>query len=327
MAPLQTKALRLNALLLEGINKQGGFVNAHSHLDRAYSLTKSSFHFTNSTLQQKWNLIDTLKQKSNVSQIYDRMATGLEEMLKQKVQAIGSFIDVDCVIKDKAILAADRIKKNYGKKLKIKFINQVLKGVIDKESKYWFDYGAEFVDIIGGLPGKDKGKESEHLDIILSTARGLKKMVHVHIDQLNSQLETETQLLAKKTIEHKMEGSVVGIHGISIAAHPKKYRMNLYKLMKKAKLMMISCPSAWIDSRRSEVVSVTHNAVTPIDELVPAGMITALGTDNISDIYKPFSSGDLFTELKILLESCHFYDINSLVDIATVNGLKTLGIK
>lgn len=317
----------LKTEILKKIKKNGGFVNAHSHLDRAFTLTKKNFSFTGVRLQEKWSLVDEIKRKSTVSQIYDRMAYTVEIMLSQGVQAIGSFIDIDEVIKDKAIKAAQKIKDRYEKQIKIKFINQVLKGVIDKEARYWFDYGAEFVDIIGGLPGKDRGKEEEHLEIILQKGKDLRKMVHVHVDQLNTSKEKETELLIKKTKQAKMEGKVVAVHSISLAAHPKKYREKIYQMAKEVNLMFVSCPTAWIDSRRSEELSVIHNAVTPVDEMVPYGLIVALGTDNIADIYKPFTDADMWTELRFLLEANHFYEIDELVKIATINGLKVLGIK
>lgn len=314
------------AILLSKILTRGGWVNAHAHFDRAYTLSSDNFHLANLPLQVKWKAVDLLKRESTVEQIYDRMAIATERMIDQGVKAVGTFIDVDSVIRDKAIKAATKLRERYQRQIKIKFINQVLKGVLTRAARKWFEEGAGFVDIIGGLPGRDKGHEGQHLDIVLNTARILKKMVHVHVDQLNSVEEKETELLVRKTIEHKMQGRVVAIHGISIAAHPQQYRKSLYQKMKQAGVAIISCPSAWIDSRRNEEVAPTHNSVTPIDELVPAGVLVALGTDNIADIYKPFSDGDMWTELRFLLESCHFYDINKLVEIASSNGLKVLGL-
>lgn len=312
--------------ILEQIRKKGGWVNAHAHLDRAFSLTSGNFSFTGTSLQQKWFLVDTLKRKSAATDIYSRMAYSLERLLSQGVQAVGTFIDVDEIIRDKAIKAAIKLRDRYHRQVKIRFINQVLKGVIDKKAYEWFKVGVQFVDIIGGLPGKDKGQEEKHLDILFNTAQKMKKMLHVHVDQFNTSDEKETELLVKKTDEYKMQGRVVAIHGISIGAHQRLYRKKLYSKMKQAGVAIISCPSAWIDSRRSDKLSPTHNAVTPIDELVPAGVCVALGTDNITDIYKPFSDGDMWTELRFLLETCHFYDISELVEIATTNGLKVLGI-
>ena len=208
----------------------------------------------------------------------------------------------------------------------MKIACQTLKGVVDPNARKWFLDHAHFFDIIGGLPGKDKGRESEHLDVLMKTAKEHGQRVHVHVDQLNCTTEKETEMLARKTIEHGMEGLVTAVHSISLAAHPKKYREEVYKICIDAGLSFVSCPTAWIDHRRNEKLVVSHNAITPIDELVPLGLCVAIGSDNICDVYKPFSNGDMMVELRFLLEATHFYDIEELVKIATVNGRKVIGI-
>lgn len=314
--------------LLQEIQENGGWTNCHAHIDRAYTITKDTYKlYRDMPLAKKWEFVDDVKRNSSVDQIYDRMAKAVEQMIAQAVTTLGTFIDVDDAIEDKAIQAAIKIREQYKNDIAIVYINQVLKGVLEPTAKKWFDVGAGFVDIIGGLPGKDKGREEEHLDVLLSTAKERGKMVHVHVDQLNTAKEKETELLVRKTIEHGMHGKVVGIHGISIAAHPKVYRENLYTLMKQADLMMVSCPTAWIDNARTEELAPTHNAITPVDELVPAGITVGLGVDNISDIYVPHIDGDMWFELRLLLAACRFTDTEQLVNIATTNGRKILGVK
>ncbi len=101
----------------------------------------------------------------------------------------------------------------------------------------------------------------------------------------------------------------------------------MYAQLVELDITVIACPSAWIDSLRTEELVPSHNSITPIDEMIPAGVRVAIGTDDIADIYKPFSDGDMWTELRILLEATHFYDMDALAEIATSNGLKSLGIK
>ncbi|AWU39568.1 cytosine deaminase [Blattabacterium punctulatus CPU2] len=313
--------------IIEKVKKKGGWVNAHSHLDRAFTLTKKNFKYSYYSLNKKWYLVDEMKRLSSEEDIYIRMEKALEYFLKQGTQALCTFIDVDEIIEDRALKAAKKLRNNYGNLIHIRFANQVLKGVLNKKSKYWFDKSVEFVDIIGGLPAKDYGKENEHLDVLLQIAKKKGKLVHVHVDQFNTSKEKETEKLAKKTIEHGMQGKVVAIHSISLAAHDKKYRYEIYRLMKKANLMVISCPIAWIDHTRSERLTTSHNSITPVDEMIPEGIIVAFGTDNICDIYKPFSDGNLWIELRVMLEACHYYDIDHLVEISTKNGLKVLGLE
>lgn len=316
----------LRNLVEEKIKKKGGWVNAHAHFDKAYTTNPSLLKLAHTSLKNKWTLVDDMKKSSTVSQIYDRMAYATESMIAQEVQAVGTFIDVDEMMKDKSIKAASKIRDKYKKDIKIKFINQALKGVLDKKAREWFMIGAEFADILGGLPRKDHPREKEHIDFILATAKKMGKMAHLHVDQFNDPAEVETEMLADAAIKHGMKNKAVAVHSISVAAHKKSYREALYKKMKAAGLMVVSCPTAWIDARRSEELQPFHNSIAPVEEMVAAGLTVALGTDNIADLVKPFTDGTMWTELRLLLEACRMYNIDSLTKIATVNGLKTLGL-
>ena len=57
----------------------------------------------------------------------------------------------------------------------------------------------------------------------------------------------------------------------------------------------------------------THNSITPVEEMLKYGLTVAIGSDNIQDVYKPFSDGNMYTELKFLLECLHLYDIDALL--------------
>ena len=156
-------------------------------------------------------------------------------------------------------------------------------------------------------------------------------MIHAHMDQYNSPDQRDTEILVQKTIEHAYQGNVVAIHCISIGAQPREYRQDLYAKMKEAGIMVIACPVGWIDNSAvaaldHDVIGPVHNSMTPVKEMIAAGLIVAIGTDNIQDIYKPFDSGDMWDELHFLLEGQRLYDLDVLTEIATTNGLKTLGL-
>lgn len=320
----------LKAFLKKGIKKKGGWVNSHMHADRAYTITPTSFNiYQKQSLIEKWDTVDRLKRSMNTDDYYRHICFAIERMIEQGVTAMGSFVDIDPICKERAIRAALKAKDMYKNDIVIRLINQTLKGIVDKEARYWFDKGADLVDIIGGLPKRDEldhGKSDVHLDVLITTGKKLGKMVHVHVDQFNSQKEKETEQLTDKTIEHGMQGKVVAIHSISITAHDSNYRQLLYKKMHAAQMMVIACPFAWIDSPRREDLGPTRNALTPVDELSKAGIPVAIGTDNISDYMLPFSDGNMWEELKLLITGCRYTDLESVIDIATTNGRKVLGL-
>ena len=55
-------------------------------------------------------------------------------------------------------------------------------------------------------------------------------------------------------------------------------------------------------------------------------LTVGIGTDNIHDIYKPFSNGDILTEVKFLIECLHLYDIEKIIKILTINNKKIMGL-
>lgn len=316
--PLETLRVR--------INQAGGFINAHAHFDRALSVEREDFErgHVNQHLHEKWELIDAYKARSSEEDYYRHIDRACRYQATQGVRAALSFIDCDAVCEDRALRGAVRVQEETP--FRLLTACQTLKGVLEPEARRWFDLALDQVDVIGGLPGKDAGREAEHIAVLLEAGRRTGKRVHVHVDQMNNATEKETELLARLTIQHGMEGQVTAVHGISIAAHPRAYRQEVYKMCLDAGLSFVACPTAWIDHRRSEDSMPFHNAVTPIDEMIPLGITVAIGTDNIADVYKPFCDGDLLTELRVLLEATHFYDIDELVKIATVNGRKVLGL-
>jgi len=318
-------------VLEDKIFSLGGTVNAHSHIDRAYTVSPEDMsHNVELQLQHKWRKVDNYKLNTTEEGYYKNMYNALSLHLKENpnLTALLSFIDCDPVVKYKALNAARRLKRVIKKEFDVDFLiaNQTLKGIFDKQAKKFFLSSVDSIDIIGSLPSADGYRHHDHIDYVIRAAKDAKKRLHVHVDQLNTSLEKETEMLARKAIEIGYEGMITAVHGISISCHPKKYRQDLYKLCADAGLSFVSCPTAWIDSRRNEILVPFHNAITPIDEMIPAGLVVALGTDNICDIYKPYSHGDLMTELRVLLESTHFYDMNELSKIMTVNGKKVLGI-
>lgn len=320
-------------ILLDKIKARGGWVNTHTHIDRSYIINDENYAKTGDALELKWDHPDEFKARMTVEDIVRHMSQVIDNQLEQGVQALGSFIDCDSVVKDKNLKAADIVKARYKGQLELKFIHQPIKGFFaNPDNRKWFEEAAGFVDIIGGLPERDSelklgvNRKADHLDILFEAGKKHSKPLHVHVDQLNSPDQRDTELLIEKTREHGFAGKVSAVHCISLAAQEKTYREKIYGQLVEQDITVIACPSAWIDARRTETLAPSHNSVTPIDEMIPAGVRVAIGTDDIADIYKPFSDGDMWTELRFLLEACHFYDIDTLADIATVNGLRALFI-
>jgi len=311
--------------LFGDIESRGGFVNAHSHLDRAYTLTQLDIEnqLIYAPLEQKWGLIDTIKSVLSEEDYESRMKEAVRKQSELGVQACLSFIDIDPIVGMKAINAAQKVKE-YAKEsldFDLYLASQTLKGVNNPQSRKLLERALSdnLLDVIGSLPKADKDID-RHFDTIFSMARETNLQVHCHVDQNNTPKERETELLIDKTRQYNYAGKVTAIHCISLATQPKAYRKRVYEKAVNVGMKFVSCPTAWIDHKRNETQMPFHNALTPVDELLDYGLIVGIGTDNIQDLYKPFCDGDMKTELRLLLEGNKIYDSEKLLEIATRNG-------
>ncbi|VEG83286.1 Uncharacterised protein [[Haemophilus] ducreyi] len=147
----------LKGHIRDEIIKKGDWVNAHGHADRAFTMTPEKITiYQNANLQQKWDLVDEVKRTSSIDDYYRRFSQAIELMISQGVTAFGTFVDIDAVCEDRAIIAAHKARELYQSDINLKFANQTLKGVIEPTAKKWFDIGSQMVDIIGGLPYRDE---------------------------------------------------------------------------------------------------------------------------------------------------------------------------
>ena len=82
--------------LEEGVWIAGGFVNAHSHLDRAFTVTKQNMQsVVYNHLHQKWKYIDEYKANATEEDFYRNITTALRSQKEMLTSHIVSFIDVD----------------------------------------------------------------------------------------------------------------------------------------------------------------------------------------------------------------------------------------
>ena len=297
----------------------GGFVNTHAHFDRAYTVQSFSDNELKKHLHEKWKLNDRFKKTASIECYRQNIQAAVLNQIDFGVTSACTFVDIDTITLGAAFCAARHVKEDLKDIFDLRIACQTIKGVLEKEERYLLDLWAEELDIIGSLPAADKDISS-HLDVVMECAKRKEKRLHVHVDQLNHPAEKETELLARKTIEWGMEGRVTAVHSLSLACQPKKYRNKVYKISQDAGLSFITCPSAWIDHPRREDLVPSHNSITPVDELLAHDLIVGIGSDNIHDVYKPYSDGDMFFELRMLLEACKIYDEDQLIKIATSNG-------
>jgi cytosine/adenosine deaminase-related metal-dependent hydrolase len=314
-------------LLRKKIKAKGGPVSCHAHFDKAYVITPETLQMCNEHMEVKWDLWKQVKEKYTHKNLIERMSLSAENMIRQGCSATRTNIDVDNTVGMMCLEAALEVKEKYKKKIDIQIASQVLEGALTPEAQKWVEKAAPYVDLLGGLPSRDRPHQEKHLEFLFDVARRHKKTIDVHIDQNNDPDERDTEMLAKMVIKHKMHGRVNAVHLCSLAAQPDGYICDVAEMIKEAKMNAIICPRAMIDNQQPRhKTAPVHNSIAPVPHLLKAGVNVCLGVDNVHDFFCPFIDGDIFTELLFLIETTRFYEVDTLVDIATVNGRKVLSM-
>jgi cytosine deaminase len=301
---------------LQRVEELGGFACHHAHFDKAYLISMENLRLSQVDMQKKWELYRFLKENYTRADLTERISRGVEKMIGQGVTYCRTMVDADSTVKLLPVEAAMKVKEQYRGRIRFEVGVQPLQGVLDPESYKFFEQACEMADFVGGLPSRDRPQPEKHLDRIMEVARRLKKPLDVHIDQENNPHENETELLARKTIEHGLQGRVFGIHAISLSAKPEREQDRIIELLKEAGVSIVICPSAALSMKQLDMAAPLHNSIAPFPRLHAAGVPCYLGVDNIHDLFMPIVDGDIWFECRMLMEACRFYDIGQVAEWA-----------
>ncbi len=311
----------LKSKFLELVQERGGFACHHGHFDKAYLISPENLALGFADMEKKWTLYRHLKESYTHEDLVERISRALETVVSQGAQYCRTMVDADSIVGLKPIQAALEVQEKYRGRIDFEVGIQPLEGVVEPASREIYIEACKLSDFCGGLPSRDRPQEAKHLDIIMSTAKDLGKMVEVHVDQENNPYQDETELLCHKTIEHGMEGRVYAIHSISLAAKDPSHQDRVIELLKEADIGVIICPSAALSMKPLPITAPLHNSIAPYAKLREAGVRCYLGVDNINDLFMPIVDGDMWTEARMLMEACRHYDLEDVAGWASSRPL------
>src|SRR5208337_3387017 len=311
----------LHLHFMEAVERFGGIANHHAHFDKAYLINMENLRLSQVDMQKKWEIYRYLKENYTYDDLVERISRGLETMIQQGVTYCRTMVDADSTVGLLPITAAVEVKKRYADRIAFEVGVQPLQGVLDRASYEQYAEACAMADYCGGLPSRDRPRPEAHLDLILDLAKRLNKPVDVHVDQENNPLENETELLAAKTIEHGMQGRVFGIHAISVGAKEEREQDRIIAKILEADMGIVICPSAALSMAKLQMNAPLHNSIAPFPKFHQAGVRCYLGIDNIADLFMPMVDGDIWTECRMMMEACRFYDINTVAKWACTKPL------
>jgi cytosine deaminase len=310
-----------------------GFVNAHTHLDKADLLTLMTHEEFGYTLEQNRKLIRRFKKEYSIPEVKERAGKVALEMLQHGITALRTQVDVDPTAGLTPLKALLQLKEELADKMTIQVSAFPQEGVIKAGAYEMIEEALkDGADVLGGLPLVEEGRENQekHIDLLFRLAMKYDRNMDVQIDESNDPQDFILPYLAEKTIREGFQGRVAATHCISLSAVDDASAMPVIQKMADAKMTVIITPSCNLITRFPEIPgSRPHNSITRIKDLVAAGVTVALGTDNIRDIFYPLGNCSMIREMHVLATAMRMSrpeDIDALLDMATVNPARLLGL-
>jgi cytosine/creatinine deaminase len=310
-----------------------GFVNIHTHLDKADLLSKMRPEQFGKSLEENRELLKTFKRSYTVEEIKARAGRVIREFISHGVTAIRTQVDVDSTGGLKPMQALKELREEVGIDLEICAFPQ--QGVVDEKSRAMVEHALEEgADLLGGLPLVEKTMEEQarHIDILFELAKEYNVDLEVQVDESNNPQDFILPTLAEKTIENGWEGRVSATHCISLSAQDDRIAAEAIKLVVEARMNVIVTPSANLITQfrvPEGVHSRPNNSITRVKELLEAGVNVAMGTDNIRDIFYPLGNCSMLREMHVLAAATRMTranDPDNLFHMASVNGASIMGL-
>lgn len=339
--------------LRTAIQSHGGFFNAHLHLDRA-----GTFHPTvellrvagvidgpSLSLAGKHAVIPMIHESDCYApdQLYARVQPYVQEMIDLGTTRADSVVDTTV---DRVGLTAletfARLKARNADYIDLRFGAYSPLGFRDDQPERWalLEEGAAMADFIGLLPERDdRADYPDHIGFevscrrAISLAHGLGKQLHIHVDQANHQYEAHSELVARVVRDMQLdtkpdhEPFIWLIHVISPSTYDNDRFEVLARNLAELNIGVVCCAGAAISMRQYRPFQTpTYNCIARVLDLVAAGVLVRIGSDNVCDITSPMGTVNMMDELLVLGNTMRYYDIDFLARIAAGKRLDENGM-
>jgi cytosine/adenosine deaminase-related metal-dependent hydrolase len=319
--------------LEQTVRQFGGWVNAHTHLDRASTFDPEFLHHANIdplgaaglSLPVKQILVGELHKglAYHPDNLYARMRAELERMVAIGTREAVSFIDATPDIGLLAIEQAARLRDEFRGRIVFKIAVSPIFGFKNPRVNpdRWDTYrrAAEVADVLGGLPSKDRGEGrvgfDGHVRMILELGKTLGKPVHLQVDQDNDPREEETEQLVQAVrwlgspaVDGEEGPTVWAVHAISPSCYTEDRFQRLVENMREHNVGVICCPTAALSMfQQRPLLTPIHNSIARLLDMMAAGVPVRVGTDNICDIFIPNGDGSVRSEVWVAATALRFY--------------------
>ena len=309
------------------------YVDPHIHLDYVFTARKEGALNGTGTLFEGIQRWSETKSDLTVEEVKQRAIAGIKKEMTAGVQYIRTHADVT----DPNFTSLKALLE-LREELKDLVTIQVV--AFPQEGMYAYKGGDELVeealkmgaDCVGAIPhyefAREFGEKSIHKTVDLAVKYD--KLIDVHGDETDDDQSRFLELLSALSYMEGIGSKTTASHTCSFGSANNSYAFRLMKLLKKAEINFISCPTENIYLQGRQDTYPKRRGLTRVKELNDAKINVCFAQDSMSDPWYPLGNGNMMMILDHGIHICQmmsFEEIDNALDLITVNGAKTMHIQ
>lgn len=269
-----------------------GLVEAHMHLDKA--LLADRITTPAASAEEAIRLVADAKRAFTADDVRERARRVLDLAIAAGTTAMRAHVEVDPIVELMGVQVMLALKAEYAAALDLQLCAFAQEGILQSPGteallRRALQAGA---DLVGGCPYNDTDA-AKHIEIVFRLAAAFDVDADFHIDFFDEPDHLHIRDVATQTRRAGWQGRVAVGHLTELAALVPDARKALIHEIAAAGIGVIALPATDLYLMGRHDSASPRRGLTPIRELLAAGVPVALATNNVRNPFTTVGTADL----------------------------------
>jgi len=185
--------------------------------------------------------------------------------------------------------------------------------------------------LVGGIAHNERTADDSrrHIEMLFDLAADFDADIDCHIDENDDPHSVCTEYLAAQTIKREWQGRVTASHVCALSSYDNAHAAKVIALLREARVSVVTNPQVNMHLQGRYDGYPKRRGLTRVQELLREGVNVAVGQDCINDPFYPFGAGQMLDVAHMLAHADHLAaprQIEQVIDAITTGGAKALGV-
>ncbi len=285
------------------------FIDLHLHADRAYAQGPRRARSLEDAVEQ----VEAVKRAATEEDIFERACKLFRRASAHGTTRLRTHVDIDPVVGWRPLAAVARARRQFEEVLDVSIV-AFATAHLDPSSAIGRRTITEAVagqaDMIGTVvPFHEDPTVS--LNALLDIATELDVGADLHIDERAGSGYLEE--LADACLTRKMHGRVTASHCCALATTPPADAARTIDKLAEARMTVIALPALNLHLQDRGSITPRRRGITPVREMLDAGVPVRFGSDNVMDVFYPYGDADPLEAAFLASITAHVDDESALL--------------